>query len=203
MSCVRVNTSRDTEKLSAKQRLTLIVDTAFPASSILSMDDTSIDAVFLKKHSFPTLNIKASGLTPMLLKKRGLADAEDLVNLGFDALHLVDSVFCESAIAAYGAPSVVQAFVKTATDAVAIAGTSTVQRLGLTQETLLQLCAGASIEALAVITQTKEHPLRGVFVSTLLDTGLRSKQLTSVGLTTEVVGEMIGSASLRTKLWSQ
>ena len=191
------NAVRDQSKLSPKQRLALVVDTSFPTASILSMEDADIDSAFLRKHC-PAANIKASGLNPLSLRQRGVHHAEGLVALGFDSLHLVDSVFCEAAIAAFGAPSVVEAFITTSVDAVAVAGTGVVHSLGLTQDTLLRLCAGSSIEALAVISQTPSNPLRGVTMDTLLDTGLRSKQLESAGIND--ISELMGTPLQKVKL---
>ena len=54
----------------------------------------------------------------MDLFKRGAFDASSLVSMGFDALHLTDTAFCESCLSCYGAASVVSAFLKLPGDAV-------------------------------------------------------------------------------------
>lgn len=200
MSAVRSNAVANSYTLTPKQRLALIVDTTFPTATILSMDDSEINHSFFQRHSFPASNINASGLTPLDLKTRGVSTADELVALGFDSLHLVNNVFCETAVAAYGAESLVNAFIRTSEDAVAVAGTRVVYQLGLTQNTLLQLCAGASIDALAVITQTPSDSLCGVAIGTLLDTGLRNRQLTSAGITHGAISKLVGTALEKQKL---
>lgn len=199
MSSYRLQRS-DSRILSAKQRLTLILDTGISPTAILAMDDAAIEASFLAKHMVPPRNITASGLTPLALKVRGLETAAGLVALGFDSLHLVNSIFCESAIAAYGAVEVVEAFVRSPTDAVALAGTGTARLLGITQDYLLGICAGASIEAIAVLTQAPRDRLHNVRISTLLDAGLRASQLFSIGVQRHALDALEGTAAERAKL---
>ena len=75
-----------------------------------------------------------------------------------------------------------KSFLVCAEDAVAIAGSPAVDQLAVTMTDLLQLCAGQSIEAKAVLEQTtRPNALEGVDVNTLLDTGLRANQLHALG----------------------
>ena len=73
----------------------------------------------------------------------------------------------------------------TASDAVAVSGSLAVSLLGLDLGTLLVMCAGSPTDAYAVLEQSKPRGqvLHGVAAETLLDTGLRSQALTSLGYT--------------------
>ena len=90
---------------------------------------------------------------------------------------------CASCIAAHGVDEVVNEFLITANDAVAISGTGAVHQLGLDVPTLLLLCAGAPVEAASVLTlaQPRSQCLRGVPPATLLDCGVRAKALRELG----------------------
>lgn len=122
-------------------------------------------------------------LRPVGLQKFGINEPWQLRRLGFDALHLVDPIFCTEANAAFGAESVIEAFLTSASDAVALSGSEAVETLGITMEKLLKVCAGAPTEAMAVINQSKDQsPLRGVSVRVVLDSGLRATQLKAIGV---------------------
>lgn len=129
------------------------------------------------------LNLVTAELRPLALKKFGVSDAQQLRRLGFDALHLVDPLFCREANAAYGAEGVIDAFLTSAADSVALAGTEALTTLGISMKRLLEACAGAPTEASAVIQQDKSvEPLKGVGASVVLDTGLRAPQLKALGI---------------------
>lgn len=93
----------------------------------------------------------------MVLKARGADEASNLRNLGFDALHLCDSVFANQAMLAYGADGVKKAFLVAPSDAVAVAGSSAMNILNVTPQELLETCAGAAHEADAVLPQGATH----------------------------------------------
>lgn len=183
--------------LSPKQRLALVHATSISTATILNMADVDINFEFVKKHRIPTHNLSAAGVTPLVLKARGASDASDLVALGYDALHLVDPGFCDGAISAFGASSVIDAFVSTPLDAVSIAGSAAVDKLGVSTQTLLETCAGASIEAFAIL---QVSPCDGVRTATLLDTGLRGKQLNELGWNDSKTRKLIGTSSELAKL---
>lgn len=183
--------------LSPKQRLALVHSTGISTAAILNMTDAEIDFEFVKKHRIPTHNLSAAGVTPLVLKARGASDASELVALGYDALHLVEPSFCDGAISAFGAASVVDAFVSAPLDAVSIAGSSAVEKLGISTQALLETCAGASIEAFAIL---KVSPCEGVRTATLLDAGLRGRQLRELGWSEENARELIGTSAELAKL---
>jgi hypothetical protein len=184
----------DARKLTSKQRLALVHNSSFSSSTILAMADEQITFQFLLMHSISPTNVAAAGLDAVDLFKRGASDAASLVTMGFDALHLVDTSFCESCLVCYGAASVIEAFLKRPGDAVALAGSGACHQLGLSTNRLLIECAGAATEALAVLRQ-QSSGLEGVCVSTLLDTGLRSKQLQPMGMTATVLVRQLNATS--------
>jgi hypothetical protein len=167
--------------LSPKQRLALVHGTAFPTSVILNLDDREITHQFFVDNGVPPHNLAAAGVTPLVLKARGASDAECLLSLGYDALHLCDLSFCDGIVAAFGAASVVAAFLQAPLDAVSLAGSRAAERLGLSQQRLLETCAGASIEAYAVLMADPRAD--GIRAVTVLDTGLRAPQLRKLGWT--------------------
>lgn len=183
--------------LSPKQRLALVHGTNVSTSTILNMEDAQIDLAFLLENKISPHNLAAADVSPLVLKARGASDSSDLVSLGYDALHLCDPVFCDGAIAAFGAASVVDTFISTALDAVSVAGSGAMERLGLTTQTLLEACTGASIEAFAVLKSNANA--EGIRASTLLDTGLRGRQLAELGWTQD---RMVGTRAEIAKLFA-
>ena len=146
----------------------------------LSEEEMSFD--LLARNGVAAVNLRTAGLGPVWLQKHGVAEASQLRRLGFDALHLVDSGFCTEASGVFGARAVLDAFVSTPSEAVAVAGSEAVHILGVTTKELLEACAGAPAEALAVLKQTQGvHVLEGVPVSVLLDAGVRAPALSSMG----------------------
>ena len=178
-------------RLTTKQRLAIVHNTAIPAQTMLALPDDQINFEFLKKHAINPVNMLAARLTPLELKSRGVVNAADLASIGFDALHLTNSLFCESCVSAYGAEDVLAAFIRAPIDCVAVGGTCCMEQLHLNTEILLAKCAGAGTEAAAVLKQT---PLIGVSASTLLDTGLRRPQLTDLGLSWCAIVEGTGAS---------
>jgi hypothetical protein len=182
----------DARKLAPKQRLALVHNSSFSSSAILAMADEQITFEFLLSHSISPTNVAAASLDAVDLFKRGASDAFSLTSMGFDALHLTDTAFCESCMKCYGSASVVAAFLKRPSDAVALAGSGACHQLGLDTNRLLVECAGAATEALAVLRQ-QNCGIQGVCASTLLDTGLRSKQLQPLGLTATLLLRELGA----------
>ena len=168
--------------LSVRQKLTIFHGSSLSAEVVLGTADDAINFDLLLKNSVTALNLTTAGVRPLELKRRGVTAAAQLRRLGYDALHLVDPVTCNEASAAFGAVDVVQNFLCTPSDAVALAGSEAVATLGISVEQMLAACAGAPTEALSVLQQaTMEAPLQGVQATTLLDTGLRAAQLKQLG----------------------
>lgn len=168
--------------LSAKQRLTLFHGTDVTAEKALLVSESELNFDMLMTHGVRAVGIATAGLRPLALKTLGVTNSSQLRRLGFDALHLVDTVWCQEATAAYGAQDVVEVFLQTPSDAVALAGSEALSTLGIGMQRLLEVCAGAPTEAVAVLQQVPlESPLEGVSAVTLLDTGLRAPQLKQMG----------------------
>jgi len=187
------------DSLSIRQKLTLFHGTAVSAERALSTPDGDINFEMMVTSGVKAVNIITAGVRPLLLKQHGVTSAAQLRRLGFDALHLVDEVMCDEASSAYGAPDVVQSFLVSPTDAVALAGSAAVTKLNIGVEQLLEACAGAPTEAISVLQQvTQASPLKGVAAKTLLDTGLRGPQLKQLGYTLVQIRELagIGAAEL-------
>lgn len=181
------------DALDVRQKLTLFHNTGVNAEQALTMSDSEITFEMMVSHGVKALNIVTAGIRPLRLKQLGVQTPSQLRRLGFDALHLVDRAFCEEANAAYGASSVVAAFLSSPSDAVAFAGSDAVHTLNITVGQMLEACAGAPTEALSVLQQqAMERPLREVNATTLLDTGLRATQLKQVGITLTTLNDMPG-----------
>lgn len=183
-----------TQSLDVKQRLTLFHNTSLSNADALGLDDDAINFDLLVRHGVTALNIATANVRILALKRRGVDDVTKLRRLGFDALHLVDPVLCADASAAYGAKAVIDCFLVAPQDAVALAGSDAVAILGLGNEELLAVCAGAPIEAFAVLEQHAggPNPLAGVAATTLLDTGLRAPQLKTLGCTLVSCNGLVG-----------
>lgn len=180
-------------ELTVRQKLTIFHGSGLNAETILGTEDEQINFELMLKNGVTALNLSTAGVRPLELKRRGVTEAAHLRRLGYDALHLVDPVTCNEASAAFGAADVVQNFLCTPSDAVALAGSEAMSTLGIGMNQLLAACAGAPTEALSVLKQaTMEAPLRGVQASTLLDTGLRAPQLKQLGYGLHSVRELGG-----------
>ena len=184
------------ELLDVRQRLTLFKNTTLASEAALRMAEGDITYDVLLRHGVQAVNVQAAGLRPSALRRMGCTSARQLRRLGFDALHLVDPAVCTDANAVYGAAEVVEAFLCTPQDAVALAGSDAVATLDLSVDQLLQVCAGAPTEAHAVLQQCQQkNPLAGVQAKTLLDTGLRATQLRALGFNLASLRELSGWSS--------
>lgn len=181
----------DSNLLSSRQRLDLVFGTDIPNDYILKLKDSEIDVHVLK--NIPVSNFVVSGLLPLDLKKRGVQDAYELVSMGFDALHLTNPEICNSAIYAFGAQSVVDAFLLRPVDAVCVAGSSATLKLDVSVQALLEICEGHPVHALAVLKRLPD--LRGVHTLTLIRTGLNGRHLEQLGISVECEETLIGGRS--------
>ena len=184
----------DESKLTPRQRLALTAGVLNPQTA-LATPDGEIDFVFLCKKKFPIENLRASKLLPLQLKERGVERALHLRELGFDALDLTEAAFCASAIAAFGASEVKQAFLINASDAVAVAGTVAALQLGVETSKLLELTAGSPTQAKAVLQQLAPRggALVDVPASVLLDAGLRAPALCELGYHCNSIRDQCGA----------
>ena len=171
------------EELTPRQRIAIVSSSSMSTNDALAMADSQFDFAMFKLHGVGALQLTVARIGPLQLKLRGVKTAQNLRELDFDALHLVNTRFCEECIQAYGASQVVKHFLLTASDAVKLAGSTAIHQLGLSTGALLICCAGAPAEAYSVIEQTKPRGgcLQGVSPDILLDTGLRATQLRELG----------------------
>ena len=184
-------------ELGLKQRLCLFHNTPMPAEEALALDVAQITAELLLEKGVKASNIAAAGLGPAALHSMGVREPTTLRSMGFTALYLADAVFASEANSAYGGPSVIDAFLISASDAVCIAGSDAVGILGVTTEQLMAVCAGAPTEAAAVLQQTPGGAaLQGVLATTLLDTGLRRPKLMELGYSLHAVVKQTGATHI-------
>ena len=163
-----------------RQRVALVLEASVPAETLVAMPDADIHHAFLMDQGISPTLLRAAQVTPLQLKAHGTRTTADLAALGFTTLHLLDEEWCEDAISAYGAPALLDEFLVTSNDAVVLAGSDVVERLGINLGLLLLLCAnqpGAAREVLAQYQHARRVP-----PETLLETGLRAEDLAALGL---------------------
>jgi hypothetical protein len=182
------------EMLNTRQRLTLFHGTSVSAERALLLKDTEITKDFLISNGVSARNLTAAGVGPVLLKQMGVQSAHELRDMCFDALHLSDSKFASEANASYGSIAVVETFLCSASDAVAIAGTEAMSILGIRGQELLEACAGAPTEAVAVLMQLPPgKALKDISPTTLLDSGIRKNMLMHLGYSLPLVVAQTGA----------
>ena len=180
--------------LSVHQKFALSRGVMAP-SSVTSILDSDFDLVFLRSKQVPIVNLRASKLSPLDLKARGVTSAVGLRELGFDALDLTKPDFCSGAVAAFGADAVKHAFLLDPSDAVALAGSVALVQLDVSTSRLLTACAGHPEAARAVLQQsTRGAALDGVEVGALMDAGLRAPALVQLGYFVETIAEQTGAS---------
>lgn len=162
-----------------RQRIALVLEAQTTAEALVTMADDDINHAFLQAHQISPTLLRAAGVTPLQLKAHGTATAGQLAGLGFTSLHLLDDEWCDDAIAAYGAPALLDEFLATSNDAVALAGSPSVEKLGVNLGLLLLVCAERPGAAREVLAQYRH--LRRVPPETLLETGLRAPDFQALG----------------------
>ena len=88
-----------------RQRVALVLEASVTAETLVAMPDADIHHAFLMDQGVSPTLLRAAQVTPLQLKAHGTRTTADLSALGFTALHLLDEEWCEDAIAAYGAPA--------------------------------------------------------------------------------------------------
>jgi len=166
-----------------RQRLALVIEANTTAEKIAAMADGNINHAFFLEHGISPTLLRAAQITPLQLKAHGTRTVAQLADLGFNTLHMMDDEWCDDAIAAYGAPALLDQFLQTTNDAVILAGTDVVERLGVNLGLLLLMCDGQPGPAREVLAQYKNA--RNVPPKTLIETGLRAPDLVPIGFTEE------------------
>ena len=169
-------------ELSTRARLALFHDTSVNAEVALNMHDHEISFDFVLRSGVKPTNLIVGGLGPAALKARGATCAAQLRKLGLTAMNLCDATFCNEANFAFGAADVLDAFLVTAEDAVAVAGCEAQHILNVGVNDLLIRCCGFPAEAIAVLQQLpRGAALNDVSCNVVLDAGLRSHSLAKCG----------------------
>jgi hypothetical protein len=166
---------------SLRQRVALVIEASDSAETLVAMADEAISHDWLLTQRISPTLMRAAKMTPIQLKAHGTRTPAGLVALGFNTLHLLDEDWCEDAIAAYGAPALLDEFLLTSNDAVVLAGSEAVDQLGINLGLLLLLCGnqpGAAREVLAHYQHARRVP-----PETLRETGLRAQDLAALGFT--------------------
>lgn len=189
-------------ELSTKQRLCLFHGSDVKAESALAMNSSEITYQVLLQHRIKARNIAVAGIGPSRLLSMGVENASQMRALGFDALYLADPRFASEANFSFGSHAVKEAYLQSASDAVAISGTDAMDVLGVSTDDLMSACAGAPIEAQAVLQQLPlGTSLQGVSAVTVLDTGLRKAALVELGYSlTSIVKQTNANAAELAKL---
>ena len=180
-SACRLRTLAIAMEFTLRQRLALVIEADTTAEKIVGMADGDINHGFFLQHRISPTLLRAAAITPLQLKAHGTCTAMQLADLGFNALHMMDEEWCEDAIAAYGAPALLDQFLTTTNDAVILAGTDVVERLGVNLGLLLLMCSEQPGPAREVLAQYKNA--RSVPPETLIETGLRAPDLVPLGFT--------------------
>jgi len=164
-----------------RQRVAFVLESSDTAEAIVAMPDDALNHDWLMAQRISPTLLRAANVTPLQLKAHGTRTVADLVALGFTTLHLLNEEWCEDAISAYGAPAILDEFLATSNDAVVLAGSEAVDKLGINLGLLLLICSnqpGAAREVLAHYNHARRVP-----PETLLETGLRATDLLTLGIT--------------------
>jgi len=183
--------TRQFKELTTRQRLALVVGGSLTPQEVLSAEDAALDFAYFVEHKIGSEALASVDIGPLQLKQRGATKAAQLRELGYETLDLCEAVFCAEAVAAFGADALVEEFLATPNDALIVAGTTAVEQLGLDVGTLLCMCDGDFGLAYQVLLSCKPRGqcLTGVAPLTLLESGLRKSQLTSLGYVRASVAE--------------
>jgi hypothetical protein len=183
--------STNSSELTTRQRLALVVSGTLPPQEVLSAEDAALDFAYFVKHKISSEALGSVEIGPLQLKQRGATKPAQLRELGYETLDLCDAAFCAEAVAAFGADAIVEEFMVSPNDALMLAGTSAVEQLGLDVGTLLCMCEGDFGLAYQVMLACKPRGqcLNGVAPLTLLESGLRKSQLTSLGYVRASIAE--------------
>jgi hypothetical protein len=171
--------------LSTEQRLCIFYGTSLASADALALPLAELRFEAMRAHGCVYQAIAAAGLRPRALYAMGFESARHFRQVGMDALDLADwKVSCEL-VALFGAPAIKEAFLATASDAVAFAGTESARLLQIDLDESLALCAGEPESARAVLELQADvvDALRGTSADRLLDTGIRAEALAAVGVT--------------------
>lgn len=194
-------------ELSLRQKLALSSNvvgmTTAQAESIGVDGGIEIDLNWLSVNCTP-ISLAAAELRPVHLFQLGCNTAADLRIVRMDSLHLVmlGTAWTSAAVVVWGRENLVEAFLQTAADAVALAGEAVCVPLGIDQNVLLRTCVHNACAATNVLAQLNmPFGLKGVDLDVLLATEITAELLRTVGVSFEAVAHTLSpSASQMIKL---
>lgn len=187
------------DQFTLRQRVALVCgNAALTAERMLVVPDADISAAFLRDNGVTARQLIAAGVRVQNLRARG-ATIDDCLALGFDALDVVASdVLATQFAVAYGEDACRAAFMRTPSDAVALAGSFAQSRFAISTQQLLHTCSMCEDETIAVLRQLGPQALSGVKASELKIDGVGAAQLRASGFSKLAVAQqLVGSPAER------
>ena len=173
--------------LADTQLVALFGDTNANMHVVLSASsDTNMLLSMIKEHNVKMHHVLASNTTISTLHRLGMQNLSDYVSLGMDSLYLSYECLSSQMLQIFGRDSLVDRFLITPTDAVNLAGTEGCKVLCISTNELLNACAGDPTHAFVVLRAlgcpSSTLECSNIDPITLINTGLRSQALVSLGL---------------------
>lgn len=127
------------------------------------------------------------------LRARGFITPPYFRDIGMDSLDLADVQLTQQMIRLFGAQSVRECFVTTASDVIALAGSRSSTLLNLSVDESLAMCAGDAGAAREYLSQLHDLPkaLSETNIMRLLDCGIRSGALAQLGIGLSILVERL------------
>jgi len=176
--------------LDARERIALFLDSDLAEDYVLGLPLITFDLV--REHCASTDHLRSANLSVIKYRRMGAATAEQMRLLGFDATDLRDENFCVQMVNEYGEEAVQQAFVKTASSVRKIAGSPAMEVLKLTVNWAVSMCKSDPLNAISTLRACVEQMgvetiLNQLSMPTLIETGLKSVELTRLGITVDLL----------------
>jgi hypothetical protein len=150
-----------------------------------------------------TMQVAMHALRPHHLQALGMASASDMVAFGVTSEQLVHrSDWCTDAILVWGRRETLKAVLRSAEDALWLAGSEAAQTLGADASSLLKACAGRPVEGVAVLLTLREQwfkrrdsfrlmPLAHFLVNT------ETRDIATLGLSRDQLLQIVPETELR------
>lgn len=185
----------DDDDVTLRQRLCLT------SCTLGTFDAGALNLEFCVNHHVTFVSIRASKISMERLKTAGL-DIPALKRLGLCSIDLCDAAMARELVQTFGRAALTEHLVKTPSDAVAVVGSEFCDMVGLTSNDLLALCAGAPLQAIAILGALP-HRLRGVGARVLLDCALNRALLLKSGFLESEIRVLPGESADFAKLGFQ
>lgn len=141
--------------------------------------------------------LEAAGLGPLFLYHCGARSAEEIQAFGYTSLHLAaSSRVCNEAVLAYGEGAVIAGFLKTAEDAVNVAGSPAQACLGLMAKDLLKACKNSPEMGISVLLQIpRQVAFVGLCTDDIMECGIRAVHLIAHGFKSSTLSLQMNARS--------